>query len=348
MTDYIGVECPVCGKPFDAQDDIVVCPECGAPYHRACYHEVGQCVFADRHGTPDAWKPPAPKKKESAYTDAERTRLCPRCGGRNFPDSLFCDKCGFPLSQNSVPPTGYPNPYGGSQNMPNGFPGQGGIPPVNGMPFTFDPMGGVNPDETIDTVSAGDIAKYVKQNTPYYMSVFKKIKDTKSGKFNFCAFLFTGGWMLYRKQYKYGILLTVIMAALMIGYNCIQLLYTEDIVNLMLSQAGIDVSQGLMLSYSDGLKMAEQFFALSTSQQILFFTPTVLNIAKWVIMIILGFKGNKLYMKHCVSAVSKIKAASSAESDYNEALQTEGGVNIPLATCLFVCYIIISWLPVLL
>ena len=36
MIDYTGLECPICGEKFTAQDDIVVCPECGAPYHRAC------------------------------------------------------------------------------------------------------------------------------------------------------------------------------------------------------------------------------------------------------------------------------------------------------------------------
>ncbi|MBS6236502.1 MAG: hypothetical protein KH615_11425, partial [Clostridiales bacterium] len=39
--DYTGLKCPVCGKPFGTDDDIVVCPEYGAPYHRACYQQAG-------------------------------------------------------------------------------------------------------------------------------------------------------------------------------------------------------------------------------------------------------------------------------------------------------------------
>lgn len=58
MTKYVGLKCPVCGKKFTADDDIVVCPVCGAPYHRACYQKVGACIFQDKHGTSEAWSPP--------------------------------------------------------------------------------------------------------------------------------------------------------------------------------------------------------------------------------------------------------------------------------------------------
>ncbi len=45
--------CPVCDKDFKDGDDIVICPSCGAPYHRACYQQVGQCVFTARHASGD-------------------------------------------------------------------------------------------------------------------------------------------------------------------------------------------------------------------------------------------------------------------------------------------------------
>ncbi len=34
MINFTGIKCPVCGKAFTDEDDIVVCPKCGAPYHR--------------------------------------------------------------------------------------------------------------------------------------------------------------------------------------------------------------------------------------------------------------------------------------------------------------------------
>ena len=41
--DYIGEICPVCGKSFTADDDIVVCPDCGTPHHRECYKTENKC-----------------------------------------------------------------------------------------------------------------------------------------------------------------------------------------------------------------------------------------------------------------------------------------------------------------
>ncbi len=82
--DYTGLKCPVCGKPFTSDDDIVVCPECGAPYHRACYQQAGHCIFQEKHGTPDAWKPP----EKQTETGAEG-KICPRCGKKNARESVL-------------------------------------------------------------------------------------------------------------------------------------------------------------------------------------------------------------------------------------------------------------------
>ena len=50
-------------------------------------------------------------------------------------------------------------------------------------------------------VPAGDVAKFIGPNTAYYLPVFQRIARTgKARRFNFAAFLFTGPWMLYRKQ----------------------------------------------------------------------------------------------------------------------------------------------------
>ncbi len=111
--DYTGLKCPVCGKPFGTDDDIVVCPECGAPYHRACYQQAGHCIFEDKHGTPDAWKPP----EQNAETD--EGKACPRCGKKNAREALFCDQCGQPLSgaeSNGPMPKGGYSPYGPPHN----------------------------------------------------------------------------------------------------------------------------------------------------------------------------------------------------------------------------------------
>lgn len=123
--DYTGLKCPVCGKPFTSDDDIVVCPECGAPYHRACYQQAGHCIFQEKHGTPDAWKPP----EKQTETGAEG-KICPRCGKKNARESLFCDQCGQLLSggtSKGASPNGGYSPYGTPN--PNASPYQNpGVP----------------------------------------------------------------------------------------------------------------------------------------------------------------------------------------------------------------------------
>ena len=47
--DYIGEKCPVCGKNFHADDDVVVCPICGTPHHRECYENLGHCFNEEKH-----------------------------------------------------------------------------------------------------------------------------------------------------------------------------------------------------------------------------------------------------------------------------------------------------------
>ena len=242
--DYTGIKCPVCGVPFRSGDDIVVCPECGAPYHRACYQEKGQCIFEELHKAGKAWEPPAPPKAPDPSAEI-KDRECPVCGTLNAHSALFCSVCGASLTgepqqyNNTNPGRGQgAAPYGQAyqnQGTPPPFTGYGGTVP----PFSFDPMGGVSPAEVLDTgVTFGDASKLVKQNTAYYMPVFRHIKHTGKNKFNFTAFLFSGPWMLFRKQYKYGTLVTVLMFALYTAFQCSLYLGAYPVLVDLMGQIG--------------------------------------------------------------------------------------------------------------
>lgn len=333
MIDYTGVPCPVCEKEFTAQDDIVVCPECGAPYHRECYLHEGHCVYEDKHGTSEAWKPPQSKKEEpeaAAPNEEQRAKPCPRCGANNYKDALFCDKCGQPFSSGGQTPGGFP--FGGA-------PGQS---PMGGVPFVFDPLGGVSPTEDLDGASAADVAKYVGPNAPYYLPVFKRLKETGKGKFSFSAFLFTGGWMLYRKQYKYGILITLLMVALTLGSLATQIFVWTPLIQ----QSGMDVSQMTAMEYVP--KLMEQIAGKDFWSQLVFYIPFMTTIFTWALRFFVGFQGNRLYYRHCVQAVSRVNSSDFPQAERLQKLQTAGGVNVPLAICLLVTYMIISYLPLFL
>jgi Protein of unknown function (DUF2628). len=345
MTDYTGSKCPVCGRAFAAHDDIVVCPECGAPYHRACYVEAGKCVFADKHGAHYTWAPPQAETDGDAHND-EHVRHCPRCGCPNSEHALFCQHCGMSLSANQQGPYGFPQngevpPYGtpGDPNQPNGFP-TGGIPDAQ-IPFIFDPMGGVNPNEPIDGIPAGDLAKLVQNNTQYYLPTFMNQRKFGHNRFNFSAFLFSGGWMLYRKQYRLGTIITSVMAALYLLSMYVTVTFTSPLYSSLMQQAGI-ASDSFSPTYAQLLQMSELLYQQTWDKIIWFCLPTFISIIQFVIMLITGFNGNKWYLKHCVKKVEKIRQETQTTAENAIRLQEEGGVNTALAICLLICYMIIS------
>lgn len=364
--DYSGIKCPVCGVFFHEHDDIVVCPECGAPYHRACYEKAGHCIFTEKHGTGEAWQPPKADPPEAPNPETEpKDKRCGNCGRMNAHSALFCDYCGYSLSgdpaqYNNTPPRysaapGQPRPpYPPQQpqtppySAPGGWPqngNAGGYPPQPGapvpMPFMVDPMGGYAKEEPIDDgVTAGEVAEVVQNNSAYYMLAFRTLKTYGRTRFHFCAFLFSGGWFLYRKQYKLGAILTALMLLLTLGLNWLALYMQPQLLDL-LGKMGIDITSAITAEQqAEGL--------LQLSQQLPWLMPLSLglNALRIGIMVFCGVKANKFYYQHCVSVVRRTKESIPVESEeYKEQLHTKGGVNVPIAVCIFVCYMIINYLP---
>ncbi|MGN1111716.1 MAG: RING finger protein, partial [Acutalibacteraceae bacterium] len=113
--EYKDKRCPVCGVPFDDNDDIVVCPECGTPQHRVCYERLGKCANAEKHGADFSWD----KEEEQDLS------ICPSCGAKNPKDAMFCSACSHPLGNDASREQGQDarssRPFGSSGN-PQGVP----------------------------------------------------------------------------------------------------------------------------------------------------------------------------------------------------------------------------------
>lgn len=359
MINFTGIKCPVCGKEFTDEDDIVVCPQCGAPYHRECYQEKGQCIFDDLHEKGKEWAPPPPPKPP--VTAEIKDRECPLCGGLNAHSSQFCAHCGAPLPGQDPfapgPQTKFPGqPFQGQQ-------GSGHQPPVQGpyqpgstpqgryygqMPFMFDPMGGVSPADVLDMgVSYGDASKLVKQNTTYYMPTFRYMKQTGRNKFNFCAFLFSGAWMLYRKQYKYGAVVAALMLLLYLLYLAASVFVATPALMGLMEQAGIDISAGLNLT-NEQLLVISQLITEEPSVYLELCLPMLCLLLMLALMIFIGVRGNKMYMRHCIATVRRVKSAN-LEDQPTMTLDQKGGVNTSVAVCMFVCYfLLVNVVPLLL
>lgn len=353
MLDYTGIKCPVCGVPFRSGDDIVVCPECGAPYHRACYQEKGKCIFDDLHQEGKAWEPPAPPKAPDPSAEI-KDQECPVCGTLNGHSALFCNRCGASLTgePKQYHNTGYNNgqasPY---QQVPPQQPGGfGGYPPPHTgfggtvPPFSFDPMGGVSPAEPLDAgVTFGDASKLVKQNTAYYMPVFRYIKQTGRNKFNFMAFLCSGAWMLYRKQYKYGAIVTGIMFVLYLAYLCLNIFVANPALMDLMVQAGIDTAQTTYPTNEQIMAMSRVLME-NPIYYLYLLLPMLCLGGMLAVMIVVGVRGNKMYLRHCARTVREVKA-SGGDGDPTNTLDAKGGVNTSIAICLFVCYLIVVNIP---
>lgn len=349
--NYKGIKCPVCEKPFSADDDIVVCPQCGAPYHRDCYTKVGQCIYTDRHGTPDAWQPPKPVEQSS-----EETKRCPHCGAVNTQDALFCAHCGQSFPDENTPPRDAPFPYqthnqDGQQQGPAGWgsiPPQNGVPPQNGnippdygFPFLFDPLGGVAPNEPIAGIPAGDVAKFVQGNTPYYLPVFMAINRFGRNRFNFSAFILQGIWMIYRKMYMIGTIFTVLQAALLFSYIFVSRNFAAPLYQKLFVLAGVTNNDYYTMTAAQQSALVNLMSGLTPLQKLVVVSPMLFLLGQLAIMVISGILANRLYLKNCVSQINRIRTETEIPTDYSIRLQQKGGMNTVLASSLVLCFFLV-------
>lgn len=179
--NYNSVNCPVCGKPFNRDDDIVVCPECGAPHHRECYFNNGGCAFEAKHSEGFEWKKPVDKNVE--------TINCPVCNEPNEKDKIFCEACGAPMHQ-----VKNPSEVGSvfTQNPDDGS-----------MPFTI--YDNVDPNSEIDGIKVKHWQTYIGNSAPFYLYQFKRM-DTTGKRNGICwsALLFPHFYFFYRRVWSYG------------------------------------------------------------------------------------------------------------------------------------------------
>lgn len=325
--EFKNLRCPVCGVPFDDGDDIVVCPECGTPHHRVCYLRNGKCANADQHGENFSWN----------EEDNSQNTKCPFCGADNEPDAIFCRSCSKPMTSASAnqnePPYSNPQQNTNGQN-PNG---------AQGFPFecgTFRPEAafynaGFDDNEEIDTgVTVKDCKTFVKSNPLYYLPVFRNIKKYKKSRFNFASALFSGAWFLYRKLYIPGAIITATMAICFF----LEAFFINDFARLY-NDAVSALQASNTTAYGFGIYTAIANYAIqnfTTQELILFLIPPLASLARIVIMIVSGFIGNKLYYKHCIKQITKIKAQNPA--NLTETLEAKGGTNNVAAAVIAVCY----------
>ena len=331
--NYIGEKCPVCDKYFHEGDDVVVCPDCGTPHHRECYEINNKCANETLHGENFEYK----SNNSNAENKSETN--CKYCGFPNDKDAFFCSKCGAPIdAKNNTQNKQSNNTTYNDRQQEN----KAGYSPPFSMDM-MDPLAGVPKDFDLgDGVTAGEAAKYVKQNTPYFIRIFTNIKNFSKSKFNFAAAIFTGGYLLYRKMYKLGAVIASIQAAIML--LTLYIAYCTDYTTIANHISGLNASAtGSNMETFNSLM--EYISTLSVGQIFLIILPSIFEIINIVMMLVIGGCANRLYFAHCKKQIIKIKAENAEKIPADEKLETKGGVNTALAISLLVSYFIINYLP---
>ncbi len=255
---------------FD-DDDIAVCPVCGAPHHRDCFLSLGHCFYADQHGTPQQWKRvEIPRKEEE--------QVCKKCGAHFEKDAPVCPSCGTPVSEEA--------PKAGPSVNPFGIP----MPQVG--------------NGEIDGVKESEIAVFVGPQYQRYLSVFKKISKTgKKIGWNWVAFFFPEYWLMSRKCYKFGILMSLfsVLTALLTGLSGFN---STQMANLLTAS------------------VEEQAAALTSPP---FIALYVLMFISLIVHIFMGMFGDYLYKKKVFDGIAHLK-----EQGLNDTLSymRAGGVNL--------------------
>lgn len=327
--EFTQYTCPVCEKRFVIGDDVVVCPECGAPHHRACYEQEGHCFYEDKHAEHFSFESSQAGNGEAADENSD-TILCPNCKEENEKTDFFCRKCGYPLGERD-------RQSGSNQSQSQQNQNQQGIPFGFGTAGTspFDPMAGLNNDEEIaENVKAGEAAKFVGKNTPYYLLTFKRLQKQNTGRFSFSAFLFSGAYFIYRKMYGVGIAIMLVMIGLTVGSTYLTLSDGwRDVYRTML-----DASANLSVFY--GASADSAFSQFTGSDWLKAFVISAMSLARIVIMLVCGLTANRAYYKHCAKTINEIKQ-NEAPSDVNKVLEERGGVNTAMAISFFASFAVI-------
>jgi ribosomal protein L40E len=332
MVDFNGALCPVCENIFNELDDIVVCPKCGTPCHRSCYLDKGSCIHENKHEENFIWS--ASSKIHDKQKVLEE-KICPICFNKNASDAVTCSRCEANISEKTPVKNNKPGEENLNEDNFTNF--------LTPGIFLTDPLGNVDPEEIIEGITAKDIAKYVQSNTNYYIPIFKNIGEKNKSKFNFSAFLFSGAWFFYRKQYKLGSIFALTTVLLLIFFNLIYYFYTSDIKEKIFKS--LEISSSIFLTPSQYIMLKEKLFTLPLHEIILYILPNFLLLLIFILMIICGFIGNRRYLKTCLEQINKIKSQSKSESEYNRNLAQNGGIDQPTMWCCLACFLILFTIP---
>lgn len=319
MADYIKLPCPICGKEFDENDDIVVCPICGTPHHRECYAQNGGCANVGWHSENKTYNADEVreeienKQRQEEWAKREEQRknapeiICPRCSQKNSPEALFCNRCGAPVSQ------GFASNQNNAHNINTPY-GRVVVTPI------VPPQ---DPNEEIDGIPAWKLSAAVGKNSERVVPQFKFFAKTGTKiSFNVFACLLTPFYFLYRKMYGLGIVTLILDLILSI----------PSLILNMSDKAFFEVASKLTGQTIVGLELnvAQTNFFTNLS----FFS----SIASFAISLLCAFFANWLYFNKCKKLCAQIDKTATSEEDFKKQAAQKGGATFKAIIVIAIVY----------
>lgn len=301
------VQCPYCLKPFQEEDDVVVCPECGTPAHRACWKQNGHCLYENKHASGFVWQIPYSKEREEAEQkareeEAERKRAATFGSGNGGQDTR---------------PDGMPfdNEYGNYASYTTGDHGE--------MKPTMRVIG---PDEMLGDFRVREYGDVIQKNKNKYIPKFFIMDRTKRNFVgNFAAFIAPTLWSAYRRMYGLAIILVLLQFIVpLIALDSVVEYYSE----------GVALAREYVMTNADDQEAAEE--AMAALMEKMPQPPVALQINHYIIMaihVLMGIFANTLYKKRCEQLLTKAKAIENNE-ERALYIKRRGGTSV-IAAALF-------------
>ncbi len=301
MANFENQCCPVCAKPFEADDDIVVCPVCGTPCHRACYKEKGQCPNAALHGTGFIYGESSPHfEEDETEVKVGSEDLKPEAEPNITDDGyITCEKCGAKLRRGTM----FCTQCGARQNSSV----NGNTPPD---PRLIVPSPDVKYEKStamIDDITAEDAAAVVGRRCEKFIPKFLRNKKVN---WNWSAFIFGGYYFFYRKMNIEGILTLVLDLIVELLSMVLFAGNLEALNTLMQGISSEATSEEIMALYqsSEFLEAAEEAMPL----YIAMFAGLL------VIHILCGMFADSLYRRSVVNKVKKVDSRLETDESVME------------------------------
>lgn len=287
-----GQKCPVCHAYLFDDEDIVFCPICGAPHHRDCYNAIGHCALEDNHGTDEQYDASVYKNeeiKEERVEEKENVVRCRFCGNELTDDANFCPHCRAPREN-----------------------------------ATMNPFGDIKKDTVLeDGIKAEQLARFTLINPSRYVKKFFSLNNKNRISWNWAAFLFPCEWSLYRKCYKSGVL----MGILLVAAALLTMPLDRALSQFVLEDANYQQMTALLLENSESIGLLPMILSLISGAITL------------GVRVFAGMFGDYIYRG---TAIERIKEIEASQDEKEDLYRKKGGVNILL---FLAAYIVRSYLP---